>query len=85
MSRYVYGKICPKHPEVHGRRFSNRTCVVCSSEQSSATAKQRKAALSRVEVLESVLRDLRREMDGAFGEPVERWRAMIDEVNVGTE
>lgn len=85
MSRYVYGKICPKHPEVHGRRFSNRTCVVCSSEQSSATAKQRKAALARVEALESVLRDLRREMEPWNGPTVERWRAMIDSVNVGTE
>lgn len=44
--RSVYGKECPKHPELAGRRYlPNNNCIKCHSEAMKIQHARRKAAL----------------------------------------
>ena len=34
MTKFYFGKVCAKHPELKGKRYSsNRNCVLCQSEK----------------------------------------------------
>lgn len=44
--RSVYGKECPKHPEMAGRRYlPNNNCIKCHSEAMKVHNARRRAAL----------------------------------------
>lgn len=47
-----YGKVCPKHPDAHGRRYTpSNACIKCHNERTKANHQKRK--LLMVELIEA--------------------------------
>lgn len=80
----VYGKECPKHPELAGRRYvPGNGCIKCRNESSKRNnAKIKVERKARDERLAKCLELLAHEYGASFDEI---WRTEVAEVLKGTE
>lgn len=65
--RSVYGKECPKHPEMAGRRYlQSNNCIKCHNERSRANHAKRKERLEELLEAAHQLRHTNQRLDEAL-------------------